>query len=207
MPFSWQVQNVPLRQTLQGDQAKNPWARWRQVVNLWHKDLHGSFCVHSFWSCETISSSWPSLILDAANPGKQTVRSPTCHKYCQVTGRISQLGVATHGNLIFGPPFCSLIFFRRKRIPKLVAAPKAASMDGRHLVTVRVVLRFREHVQETGASIRSYGGFLKWGYPKNGWFVVENTIKMDNLGVPPFQETPISNLEFSSEFHPSSNYV
>ena len=34
-------------------------------------------------------------------------------------------------------------------------------------------------------------GFLTWGYPQNEWFIMEKTIKMDDLGVPLFQETSI----------------
>ena len=38
---------------------------------------------------------------------------------------------------------------------------------------------------------RIYGGFHKWGIPKNAWFKMEHPTKMDDLGVPLFQETSI----------------
>ena len=31
--------------------------------------------------------------------------------------------------------------------------------------------------------------FPRIGVPQNGWFTMENLIKMDDLGVPPFEET------------------
>ena len=50
-------------------------------------------------------------------------------------------------------------------------------------ILLQLQLRIRKNARHMGVSI-------VMGVPQNGWFIRENPIKLDDLGVPPLMETP-----------------
>ena len=64
----------------------------------------------------------------------------------------------------------------------VMAAPKRGGFL-RALVEIEVLPAHWMHL--------SFGGFHQWGYPRAGWFIRENPIKIADFGVPPFMDTSI----------------
>ena len=61
---------------------------------------------------------------------------------------------------------------------------------------VRQRFRYRKKMGPFRNSfVKTIWVFPKIGVPQNGWFIIENPIKVDDLGVPSFKETSICNTK------------
>ena len=65
-----------------------------------------------------------------------------------------------------------------------------------HQLSINIRLLFPYFQQLSEYTIFTIWMFPKIGVPQNGWFIMENTIKMDDLRVPLFLETPICSKYF-----------
>ena len=87
-----------------------------------------------------------------------------------------------------------IIFLHLGKIPGVVD-PKAPQLATGYIVRWIWENNPSEKKPKTTRCIWIIWVFPKIGIPQNGWFIMENPIKMDDLGVPLFLETPILKID------------
>jgi hypothetical protein len=156
-----------------------------------------SVCFRGYWNINDLTSnfqpstkttSWNAYFND--NPHAVLVlHSETC-VFSQ------QFRETTHEKpCCFSPPCqadgengeccCPSILVSNMLLPTQKSLPEALEPMGTRQIC-QLQWKTREKHMVIGSRTIWNGGFYKWGVPKNGWLIMDNPIKMHDLGVPLF---------------------